>query len=43
MTENEQGLDEERDSKPKKMDRKTLAIVLAFGLALVLLIALNMK
>jgi hypothetical protein len=43
MTDHEQGQVEEQDSTPKKIDSKTLAIVLAFGLALFLLIALNMN
>jgi hypothetical protein len=43
MTEHEPGREEEREAAPGKMDRKTLAMVLAFGLALVLLIALNMN
>ena len=43
MTEHETGREEEREAAPRKMDRKTLAMVLAFGLALVLLIALNMN
>jgi len=43
MTEPDRGLEEEREATPRKMDRKTLAMVLAFGLVLVLLIAFNMN
>jgi hypothetical protein len=43
MTEHEPGHEEDREPTPRKMDSKSLAIVLAFGLALVLLIALNMN
>jgi hypothetical protein len=43
MTERQTGQEEDRAPGPTKMDRKTLAIVLAFGLALVLLIAFNMN
>jgi hypothetical protein len=43
MTEQQTGQEEDRAPGPTKMDRKTLAIVLAFGLALVLLIAFNMN
>ena len=43
MTEHQTGQEEDRAPGPTQMDRKTLAIVLAFGLALVLLIAFNMN
>jgi hypothetical protein len=43
MTEHQLGQEEDRAPAPAKMDRKTLAVVLAFGLALVLLIAFNMN
>jgi len=43
MQEREPGQEEDRAPAPGKMDRKTLFIGLAFGLALVLLIALNMN
>jgi hypothetical protein len=43
MTEHEPGQEEEPEPTLRKMDSKTLAIVLAFGVILVLLIALNMN
>ena len=43
MTEDQLGQEEERAPAPARMDRKTLAMVLAFGLVLVLLIAFNMN
>ena len=42
MTEHEPG-PEEQEPTLRRMDPKTLGIVLAFGVALVLLIALNMN
>jgi hypothetical protein len=43
MTEQQPGQEEDRAPASAKLDRQTLAIVLAFGLALVLLIALDMN
>jgi hypothetical protein len=43
MSDQETTRDEETSPPVKKSDHKTLLIVIAFGVALVLLIALNMK
>jgi hypothetical protein len=44
MTENDQAREENLEARPsRKMDPRTVSIILAFGIALVLLIVLNMN
>ena len=43
MAENQTGREEEQEPTLRKLDPKALAIVLVFGVVLVLLIALNMN